>query len=1050
MLNDFFEFSFVLLPNKKYEEDRFDTEVAKLQDRFTNPARVDYYFSDSYSKDLSSEHFPQYAAGLWQNIHNSEDLTRLGYGVRGWMANYRCAEVHDMILKDASKLVDSWRRLIDRDIVLENFGEKAEEAVRSAMERYHADAGANRAYPIYEQKAQDLRKRLDLTLRSLFLSQLQVLHSHALSEFQTGCQDLPARFFSDSAEELLKRSLDDFQAKALSSSRYDDWHPTVELDNLELDLRHLLGGVRAQALKSLYLKAQNKLIHLLDSPLERWSCVRLAEQLEQPSIALWPNLQRLVSMVVPFVQDNIRIRLCGQTAVQSSLIDGESFGGMCGFRASSEEVQNFCDAIQDFAVDHITSQIRKSAAAQLHNGMRNRFEASFLRTTSAAERQWLPGIDVSSFYNDAVDESLLLLDLLSVNRLEDRHTMASLFSNANRAKCDFRQPSTLENDYIILQPKECEEHRAFFLTHVADPLLQVAQRMQNASVASAVAAAEAVRAKEAPPSPTEGSASELAELGNVLLAQANQCNGTDRLSLLVHAAANFERSSGLSESAKTYSSWGVALYKQAKISVDLGFGHGGIDAALPLCKSSEDKYRKAIELDPALSEVTYNLGTVLFELAGLTNDDDDAAELYSKAVEQFERAQDDDTYFLDATVNCGVSLVKLATTGQETDPDQTAKLYQLAFEKFKKAIAIDPMRDDALLNWGVALADHAGNLPDAKAGDMYMTACEKFSAALDVNCKCYDALFNWGNTLTHHAARLPAGEAALAVLENAGDKFSLFAQANPGHTGALSNWALSLYRAGTMRVQITPAQDAVMQAEEAFKTSEAKLRQVLCIKPELEDAIVKLGLVLTARGQLRAQVHEANTLFLAAAECYRRASYLNPRHASIFVNWGLLLHMRAVTSSPDTAQLLYRAACHKHREAVDLGASDALVNWGHTLLACSKIPGTGTEQCQQFISEAQQRYRDAVAADPHDFIAVKCLGDSFFMMGELEGSEQGADFFDSAAKQYDMALKMCPSLEIVRINLLPAEHAKQLVEISTVTSSAGDVMSMSQSQSASS
>jgi len=72
------------------------------------------------------------------------------------------------------------------------------------------------------------------------------------------------------------------------------------------------------------------------------------------------------------------------------------------------------------------------------------------------------------------------------------------------------------------------------------------------------------------------------------------------------------------------------------------------------------------------------------------------------------------------------------------------------------------------------------------------------------------------------------------------------------------------------------------------------------------------------------------------------------------------------------------------------------------------------------------------------------------MMGELEGSEQGADFFDSAAKQYDMALKMCPSLEIVRINLLPAEHAKQLVEISTVTSSAGDVMSMSQSQSASS
>ena len=208
-------------------------QVAKLQERFANPARIDYYFSSSYSKDLSSDHFSQFSSGLWSNINASEDLTQLGYGVRGWMATYQCTEIHDIILKDTNMLADSWRRLIDREILIERFGEKAAEAVISSMDRYRADAGANRGYPIYEEKEKSLKQRMDATLQSLFTAQVQLLHSHALKAFKESTENLLSRYFAHTAELALKDTLDDFRVKAVASSQRTDWHPTRELEALQ-------------------------------------------------------------------------------------------------------------------------------------------------------------------------------------------------------------------------------------------------------------------------------------------------------------------------------------------------------------------------------------------------------------------------------------------------------------------------------------------------------------------------------------------------------------------------------------------------------------------------------------------------------------------------------------------------------------------------------------------------------------------------------------------------------------------------------------------------
>jgi len=483
------------------------------------------------------------------------------------------------------------------------------------------------------------------------------------------------------------------------------------------------------------------------------------------------------------------------------------------------------------------------------------------------------------------------------------------------------------------------------------------------------------------------------------------------------------------------------LYLQAKVRVQLGAGHGGIEAALSLCKSSEINYRRALSLDPSCTEAHYNLGNVLFEIAGMSEDVGEGAEFYSRAVEEYENAYEGGIELVntDALVNCGVCLLKLASAGMEEDEAQSLKLFDLAFDKFKAAIKLDPSRGDAWLNLGVGLSDRAslskdtvGTVGALDAGHMYLDACEKFAKALSVDPKCFNALFNWGNTLIRHAVQLPPGEHVMSALTNAGDKFSLFVQANPGHTPALINWAVSLYKLGCMRLQIADTKgtsDNVLQAEEVFKTAEAKLRQVLSIQPEEVEAIIKLGLVLTARGNFRSKLHESSTLFLAANECYRKAAYLKPRHAATFANWGLLYHTIANNGQDgDLALSTYRSACKRHREASDLGSRDALLHWGHTLMACSNIVGLEVTTIREYVFDAQQKYKAAIDANPCDQFAVQCVGDSYFALAELADTEETrAALFGMAAKQYLKAVEISPSMIISRVNMLPPQHRKGLV-----------------------
>jgi len=807
-----------------------------------------------------------------------------------------------------------------------------------------------------------------------------------------------------------------FETQAASSSMNADFDPTAEAEAIRADLTNMLAALRGKALQKLYLKGQNKLVSMLDRPLEGWSIEPLSTQLANVAnapTAIWPNIRRLVALALPYVQENIRLRLVGQDQAPVGALD-DDVGVMCGFRASDEELANFIQATRDFAVDHLTTQLRQTVSAYLQNHMRNRFESSFLRTASGVERNWLPGIDVQAFYEDSVDDSLFLLDLLSVNRVEERHALASLFSQAERAACPFVQSPCLDGEFLVLQPEECDEQRRFFLDNVADPLFQAAKRKQEAAVTQAVAAAEAARVNETPEEAKSGATEDSLELATLLLTKARQSQGRHKHTLLTHAASNFANAAQYAETASLYYNWGVALYAQAQCSVALVVGTDGREEALSLCRQAETKLKRALAMDPEFPTGTYQLGNVLFEIAGLSESPEESLELYKKARELYDEAHSDAAHNVDILINWGVCLSRIAAASPVAE---ARGLYDQACAKYKQGLTVDPSRGDVLLNWGVALAEHAALLDANQGGDMYNAACSKFSGTIDVDAKLFDALFNWGNALTAQASRMPDSEASGAVYKAASDKFSLFVQANPGHTPALANWSVCLYRDGLLRMRLSPAQNSVLQAEELFKQAEQKLRQVLTIHPSDYDAILKLGLILGARAGVRAYTHEAETLFGAANECYRKAACLQPREGAVFANWGLLLHRRAEAASArrdqGEADRLLKAAVGKLRVAVELGSKDAALHWGQTLLLQSQGEGLSEEERRAFAREAQAQCREAATAYPKDAAPHKCIGDAFYRLGELEvSSDAAASFYDSAKKSYLQAKEVEPEIAI--------------------------------------
>ncbi len=90
---DCFTIKFVALPHKKYEADKFTTEVAKLASTFHTPPAEPDAFTDATPKvrDVPLDALPMYFEGIWGLIDRNEDLNLPS--AKLMLANYRTEKI---------------------------------------------------------------------------------------------------------------------------------------------------------------------------------------------------------------------------------------------------------------------------------------------------------------------------------------------------------------------------------------------------------------------------------------------------------------------------------------------------------------------------------------------------------------------------------------------------------------------------------------------------------------------------------------------------------------------------------------------------------------------------------------------------------------------------------------------------------------------------------------------------------------------------------------------------------------------------------------------
>lgn len=203
----------------------------------------------------------------------------------------------------------------------------------------------------------------------------------------------------------------------------------------------------------------------------------------------------------------------------------------------------------------------------------------------------------------------------------------------------------------------------------------------------------------------------------------------------------------------------------------------------------------------------------------MTNEeaDEEADELYGRAIEKFQKALEIKPDYYEAYQNWGWALCRLAIVKEAEEADI---LYRQSFEKYKEAITIKPDFHKAYLNWGVALGFLAKTKKDKEAEKLYSQSFEKFQKALEIKPDYHMSYSGWGATLGF----------------------------------------LAMTKKGK-------------EADEFFHQGIEKTKKAIEIKPDFFDAYYSLGLILVNFAKTK-KGKEAEELYNESIEKYQKASDL--------------------------------------------------------------------------------------------------------------------------------------------------------------------------------
>lgn len=119
-LSDYFDLSFVGLPNKILQQDKFNESVAELRQRFTDKTHPDYVFKPVYQRRIPADGLAHYMEGIWQQVLSEKDLDLPTQ--QELLAQFRCDEIAAGVMEVFSISIKAVRKPIEAGSVVDGLG----------------------------------------------------------------------------------------------------------------------------------------------------------------------------------------------------------------------------------------------------------------------------------------------------------------------------------------------------------------------------------------------------------------------------------------------------------------------------------------------------------------------------------------------------------------------------------------------------------------------------------------------------------------------------------------------------------------------------------------------------------------------------------------------------------------------------------------------------------------------------------------------------------------------------------------------------------------
>lgn len=402
-LVDFFDLKFASISHKHYQPEKFDSDIRKLGDDFSNET---FFANNRYHKKIPIDAWALYSQQIWEQIENNKDLDLPTQQIL--VSRFKCNEISTALYDEIFDKEFNELTLPEKD-PLESC--KVFKALRSkCLELYDQQASRYKS-AVYLETRKELELKMDLKLKDFQSRILGLLIEKLVTELDSAYAALKKSKTTSNFEETLKYVIDETLDKfETASSQYilvdDSEVSEIYAQNLKVHSELLMAKLKDFS-DRMRNKESTALVNKLGKKFQIKIKEYLIEEVTQPTDDLW---DKVMSQFDQIVEKLLRTYEYGQGYdFQLGLKEGND---LLHLKIMKMIWKKYDVLVHDFINEDTVSRI-----------LRNVFEDKFKFDDKGLPIVWKDFNQLDSRFNKSKEETLKLLPLLGTMRLSNGKTV---------------------------------------------------------------------------------------------------------------------------------------------------------------------------------------------------------------------------------------------------------------------------------------------------------------------------------------------------------------------------------------------------------------------------------------------------------------------------------------------------------------------------------------------------------------------------------------------------------------------------------------------------